>query len=53
MLDAYAEGRDLHTLTARNLTRGEDVSKDERKLAKAINFGLLYGWDTKGFDPTP
>jgi DNA polymerase-1 len=48
MLAAYAEGRDLHTLTARNLTRGEDVSKDERKLAKAINFELLYGMGTKG-----
>jgi DNA polymerase I len=48
MLAAYAEGRDLHTLTARNLTRGEDVSKDERKLAKAVNFGLLYGMGAKG-----
>src|SRR5215208_2293234 len=48
MLAAYAEGRDLHTLTAQNLTRREDVSKDDRKLAKAVNFGLLYGMGAKG-----
>jgi DNA polymerase I len=48
MLSAYAEGRDLHTLTAQNLTRGEDIGKDDRKLAKAVNFGLLYGMGAKG-----
>jgi DNA polymerase-1 len=48
MLNAYAQGRDLHTLTAQSLTGREDVSKDERKLAKAVNFGLLYGMGTQG-----
>jgi len=41
MLAAYAEGRDLHTVTARSLTGQEEISKDDRKLAKAVNFGLL------------
>jgi len=48
MLSAYAEGRDLHTLTAQSLTGQEDISKDDRKLAKAVNFGLLYGMGAKG-----
>ncbi len=48
MLSAYTEGRDLHTLTAQNLTGREDISKDDRKLAKAVNFGLLYGMGAKG-----
>jgi DNA polymerase-1 len=48
MLSAYAEGRDLHTLTAQNLTGREDVSKDDRKLSKAVNFGLLYGMGAQG-----
>jgi DNA polymerase I len=48
MLSAYAEDRDLHTLTAQSLTGRKDVSKDERKLAKAVNFGLLYGMGAKG-----
>jgi DNA polymerase-1 len=48
MLSAYAEGRDLHTLTAQSLTGREEISKDDRKLAKAVNFGLLYGMGAKG-----
>jgi DNA polymerase I-like protein with 3'-5' exonuclease and polymerase domains len=48
MLSAYTEGRDLHTLTARSLTSREEITKDDRKLAKAVNFGLLYGMGAKG-----
>lgn len=45
MLDAYARGDDLHVLTA-SLVLGiprEQVSKAQRQLAKALNFGLIYG----------
>ena len=48
MLAAYAEGRDLHTLTAQSLVGRKEVSKDDRKLAKAVNFGLLYGMGPRG-----
>jgi DNA polymerase I len=48
MLSAYAEGRDLHALTAQNLAGRNEVSNDNRKLAKAVNFGLLYGMGAKG-----
>jgi DNA polymerase-1 len=48
MLAAYAEGRDLHTLTALSLTGCAEVSKNDRKLAKAVNFGLLYGMGAQG-----
>jgi DNA polymerase I len=48
MLSAYTEGRDLHTLTAQSLTESEEIRKDDRKLAKAVNFGLLYGMGAKG-----
>jgi DNA polymerase-1 len=48
MLAAYTKGRDLHTLTAQSLTGREDVSKENRKLAKAVNFGLLYGMGVNG-----
>src|SRR5215211_3410855 len=48
MLGAYAEGQDLHTLTAQNLTGRTDVKKDDRELAKAVNFGLLYGMGARG-----
>src|SRR5262249_37703606 len=43
MLDAYRDGEDLHTLTARALLGKAEVTKAERNLAKAVNFGLLFG----------
>jgi DNA polymerase-1 len=48
MLAAYRAGDDLHTLTARQITGRQDVSKDDRQLAKAVNFGLLFGLGAKG-----
>jgi DNA polymerase-1 len=48
MLDAYARGEDLHTRTAQQLTGKTDVSKADRQLAKAVNFGLLFGLGAKG-----
>jgi DNA polymerase-1 len=43
MLDAYAKGLDLHTLTAQRLLGKDDVTKADRQIAKSANFGLLYG----------
>jgi DNA polymerase-1 len=48
MLEAYTLGEDLHTLTARRITGKEDVTKDDRQLAKAVNFGLLFGLGARG-----
>lgn len=45
MTRAYKEGADVHRLTAAaalNIPPG-DVTKDQRQLAKALNFGLIYG----------
>jgi DNA polymerase-1 len=49
MLAAYQAGHDLHTLTARRVLGMETVNKEQRQLAKALNFGLLYGMGSKGF----
>jgi DNA polymerase I-like protein with 3'-5' exonuclease and polymerase domains len=43
MLEAYGRGEDLHTLTAQQLTGKPEVTKADRQLAKAVNFGLLFG----------
>jgi DNA polymerase-1 len=48
MQAAYARGEDLHTLTARRVTGREEVGKAERQIAKAVNFGLLFGLRAKG-----
>jgi DNA polymerase I-like protein with 3'-5' exonuclease and polymerase domains len=53
MLTAYAESHDLHALTAQHLARREEDSKGDRKLAKTINFGLLYRRDAKGAMSSP
>ena len=50
MIEAYKNGEDLHRQTA-SIVLGkplEDVSKEARQLAKAVNFGLLYGQLAKG-----
>jgi DNA polymerase I-like protein with 3'-5' exonuclease and polymerase domains len=45
MLAAYREGQDLHSMTAARLlgVTPEQVTGESRQLAKAVNFGLLYG----------
>ena len=45
LLDAFAHGADIHARTASILfDKPEDaVAPDERRQAKTINFGLLYG----------
>ena len=50
MLQAFQDGRDLHTLTAATAMQKaeEDVTPDERQMAKAINFGLIYGMGARG-----
>jgi DNA polymerase-1 len=54
MLRAYATGEDLHMLTAVQLTgkRPQDITKEERKRAKAVNFGFLYGMGAPKFVET-
>jgi DNA polymerase-1 len=47
MLEAYQGGIDLHSLTAKSLADA-GVGKEDRKLAKAVNFGLLYGQGARG-----
>jgi DNA polymerase-1 len=49
MLEAYRNGQDLHTTTAARLlgVAPAHVTGDNRQLAKAVNFGLLYGMGAK------
>lgn len=54
MLDAFLHGKDLHKITAAavNKVSLEEVTKDMRKKAKAVNFGFLYGCSGKRFKQT-
>jgi len=50
LLRAFAEGRDVHQATAAEVfgTPLEQVTSDQRRSAKAINFGLIYGMSAFG-----
>ena len=50
LLAAFAEDRDIHQATAAEVfsTPLDRVSADQRRSAKAINFGLIYGMSAFG-----
>ena len=50
LLDAFRHGRDVHKATAAEVfgVPLDEVSTDQRRSAKAINFGLIYGMSAFG-----
>ena len=50
LLTAFAEGRDIHRATAAEVfeVAEKDVTDNQRRAAKAINFGLIYGMSAFG-----
>lgn len=50
LLDAFSAGADIHRATAAEVfeTALEEVTSDQRRAAKAINFGLIYGMSAFG-----
>jgi len=50
LLEAFVQGEDIHRATAAEVfeTTLLDVSPDQRRAAKAINFGLIYGMSAFG-----
>ena len=45
MLEAFAQGFDIHAATAAKIYHlpMEEVTKDQRRNAKSVNFGIVYG----------
>src|SRR5436305_1506006 len=50
LVEAFARGEDVHRHTAAEVfdTPHADVSSDQRRVAKVINFGLIYGMSAFG-----
>lgn len=50
LLDAFAKGEDIHRATAAEIFGVErsEVSSEQRRYAKVINFGLIYGMSAFG-----
>ena len=49
LVNAYQQGDDVHALTARLLLDKEDITPEERRLGKTINFGVIYGMGAQRF----
>lgn len=50
MINAFAEGKDIHRATAAEIfgVPLAEVTSEQRRSAKAINFGLIYGMSSFG-----
>jgi DNA polymerase I len=49
LLKAYRNNEDVHRLTATIMLEKEEISSEERRLAKIINFGVIYGMGAARF----
>lgn len=49
LLQAYQQNEDIHTVTARLVFDKADITSDERRIAKTINFGVIYGMGSLKF----
>jgi DNA polymerase-1 len=49
LLETYQNKQDIHTLTAQLLFEKTDITSDERRLGKIINFGVIYGMGAQRF----
>lgn len=49
LIHAYQNQEDVHTLTAKLLLEKSEITPEERRLAKIINFGVIYGMGAQRF----
>ena len=43
MIEAFNSGEDIHTATGKLVFDKETLTDSERRMAKAVNFGIIYG----------
>ncbi|MEH2069371.1 MAG: DNA polymerase I [Nostoc sp.] len=49
LVQAYQQNEDVHTVTARLVFEKENITSQERGVAKTINFGVIYGMGSLRF----
>ncbi|MEN9262321.1 MAG: DNA polymerase I [Thermostichus sp. HHBFW_bins_43] len=52
LVEGFRAGEDVHTLTARLLLEKQEITSEERRLAKTINYGVIYGMGAQRFART-
>ena len=48
LLQAFNNNEDIHESTAKTIYQIDDVSKEQRRIAKILNFGVIYGLGPDG-----
>ena len=43
LINAYAQGNDVHALTAQAIFDTSNITQEQRKVGKTVNFAVLYG----------
>jgi DNA polymerase I len=49
LIDAYRNNLDVHSVTAKLLFEKDNITSEERRLGKIINFGVIYGMGAQRF----
>ena len=51
LIKAFERGKDIHTLTASKIfdKKLDEVTKEERRVGKTLNFGIIYGMGPRAF----
>lgn len=49
LIETYQKNEDVHKLTAQLLFEKEEITAEERRLGKVINFGVIYGMGAQRF----
>ncbi|MFA5870539.1 MAG: DNA polymerase [Candidatus Paceibacterota bacterium] len=54
LIQAFIGNKDIHTITASKIfnKKTDDITKQERRVAKTLNFGIIYGMGSRAFSKT-